>query len=141
MDSVLANPAAHHEYAVARHCSFLVRFPARNLRGHYAACAAINQGLAKEAAVEAEKKAAEELAKAKAAEETERKRRDELKKLAENELTLIEAARTHCLPMTKQHKYKEIVDAQSTRIYRPRQIYTGPTERHFVPLDKRKPKA
>ena len=37
--------------------------------------------------------------------------------------------------------YKEIVDTQGTRIYRPRQIYTGSTERHFVPLAKRQPKA
>ena len=37
--------------------------------------------------------------------------------------------------------YKEIVDSQGTRIYRPRQIYTGATERHFVPLDQRQPKA
>jgi citrate synthase len=33
--------------------------------------------------------------------------------------------------------YKEIVDAPGGRIYRPRQIYTGPTLRHFVPLDER----
>ena len=37
--------------------------------------------------------------------------------------------------------YKEIVDTQGTKIYRPRQIYIGPNERHFVPLDQRKPKA
>ena len=37
--------------------------------------------------------------------------------------------------------YKEIVDTQGTRIYRPRQIYTGSTERHFISLDQRKAKA
>ncbi len=37
--------------------------------------------------------------------------------------------------------YKEIVDHQGTRIYRPRQIYTGETERHFVSLNQRKSKA
>ena len=37
--------------------------------------------------------------------------------------------------------YKEIVDTQGTKIYRPRQIYIGPNERHFVPLDQRKLKA
>ena len=37
--------------------------------------------------------------------------------------------------------YKEIVDTQSTKICRPRQIYIGPNERHFVPLDQRNPKA
>ena len=37
--------------------------------------------------------------------------------------------------------YKEIVDTQGTRIYRPRQIYTGQTERHFIPLAQRKAKA
>ena len=33
--------------------------------------------------------------------------------------------------------WKEMRD-QDTRIDRPRQIYTGATERHFVPIDKRK---
>jgi citrate synthase len=33
--------------------------------------------------------------------------------------------------------WKEMVDDPSTRINRPRQIYTGPTQRPFVPLDQR----
>jgi citrate synthase len=33
--------------------------------------------------------------------------------------------------------WKEMVDDPSTRINRPRQIYTGPTQRAFVPLDQR----
>ncbi|HTS17065.1 MAG TPA: citrate synthase [Verrucomicrobiae bacterium] len=33
--------------------------------------------------------------------------------------------------------YKEIMDQASSRIYRPRQIYTGPTEQHYIPIDKR----
>jgi citrate synthase len=34
--------------------------------------------------------------------------------------------------------YKELADETASRIYRPRQIYTGPTLRHFVPLEERK---
>jgi len=34
--------------------------------------------------------------------------------------------------------YREIMDDQKSRIYRPRQIYMGPTLNHFVPLDERK---
>ncbi len=34
--------------------------------------------------------------------------------------------------------YKEIMEEPKTRIYRPRQIYTGRTENHYVPLDERK---
>jgi citrate synthase len=34
--------------------------------------------------------------------------------------------------------FKEIMDEPKTRIYRPRQIYTGPTLRPYVPLDERK---
>ena len=34
--------------------------------------------------------------------------------------------------------YKEIMDHQGTRIYRPRQIYTGPTLQHYVPISERK---
>ncbi|MCG3148151.1 MAG: Citrate synthase 1 [Verrucomicrobiae bacterium] len=37
--------------------------------------------------------------------------------------------------------YKEIAETQGSRIYRPRQIYTGPTIRHFVPLEQRTQKA
>jgi len=37
--------------------------------------------------------------------------------------------------------YKEIAETQGTRIYRPRQIYTGPTLRKFVPMSKRATKA
>jgi citrate synthase len=37
--------------------------------------------------------------------------------------------------------YKEIMDSATSRIYRPRQIYVGPVEQHYVPIDKRKPKA
>ena len=33
--------------------------------------------------------------------------------------------------------YKEIMDETTTRIYRPRQVYTGPTEQHYVPIEKR----
>ena len=35
--------------------------------------------------------------------------------------------------------YKEIMDGATSRIYRPRQIYVGPVEQHYVPIDKRKP--
>ncbi len=34
--------------------------------------------------------------------------------------------------------YKEIAEDPKVRIYRPRQIYTGPTLNHYVPLDQRK---
>jgi citrate synthase len=34
--------------------------------------------------------------------------------------------------------YKEIADDTKSRIYRPRQVYVGPTLSHFVPLHKRK---
>jgi citrate synthase len=34
--------------------------------------------------------------------------------------------------------YKEIMDEPKSRIYRPRQIYTGPTLSHYIPLDERK---
>jgi citrate synthase len=33
--------------------------------------------------------------------------------------------------------YKEILDNPESRIYRPRQIYNGPTERHYVPIADR----
>jgi len=33
--------------------------------------------------------------------------------------------------------YKEIMDEATTRIYRPRQVYVGPTEQHYVPIEKR----
>ena len=33
--------------------------------------------------------------------------------------------------------YKEVMDEATTRIYRPRQIYTGPTENHYIPIEKR----
>jgi citrate synthase len=33
--------------------------------------------------------------------------------------------------------YKEIMDQASSRIYRPRQVYTGPLEHHYVPIEKR----
>jgi citrate synthase len=33
--------------------------------------------------------------------------------------------------------YKEIAETQGTRIYRPRQIYMGPTPRQYVPVEKR----
>lgn len=33
--------------------------------------------------------------------------------------------------------YKEIRDQKPSRIYRPRQIYTGPTQRDYVPIDER----
>jgi citrate synthase len=34
--------------------------------------------------------------------------------------------------------YKEIMDAPEGRIYRPRQIYRGPTESHYVPIGERR---
>ncbi len=34
--------------------------------------------------------------------------------------------------------YKEIMETQGTRIYRPRQIYTGSTLRHYQPISERK---
>ncbi len=34
--------------------------------------------------------------------------------------------------------FKEMLDDPKTRIYRPRQIYTGPTRKHYVPLQERK---
>ena len=33
--------------------------------------------------------------------------------------------------------YKEIADEKTSRIYRPRQIYMGPTDCHYVPLEQR----
>jgi citrate synthase len=33
--------------------------------------------------------------------------------------------------------WKEMRDDATTRIHRPRQVYTGATERPFVPLDRR----
>jgi citrate synthase len=33
--------------------------------------------------------------------------------------------------------YKEILDDKEARIYRPRQIYQGPTQNHYVPIEKR----
>jgi citrate synthase len=33
--------------------------------------------------------------------------------------------------------WKEMNQSAKVRIYRPRQIYTGPTIRDYVPLDKR----
>jgi citrate synthase len=33
--------------------------------------------------------------------------------------------------------YKEVMDNSHSRIYRPRQIYTGHPERHYIPMDKR----
>jgi citrate synthase len=33
--------------------------------------------------------------------------------------------------------YKEVIDDKEGRIYRPRQIYQGPTENHYVPVEKR----
>jgi citrate synthase len=33
--------------------------------------------------------------------------------------------------------YKEVMDNPNTRIYRPRQIYTGPSMRHFAPREQR----
>jgi citrate synthase len=34
------------------------------------------------------------------------------------------------------HWYEELNDSQ-TRIHRPRQIYTGPTRRQYIPIDER----
>jgi citrate synthase len=33
--------------------------------------------------------------------------------------------------------FKEVMDDPKSRIYRPRQIYTGPTMRNYVPLEER----
>jgi citrate synthase len=33
--------------------------------------------------------------------------------------------------------YKEIMDEATSRIYRPRQVYVGPREQHYVPIEKR----
>ena len=33
--------------------------------------------------------------------------------------------------------WKEMMESPKTKIGRPRQIYTGPTERPYVPLDQR----
>jgi citrate synthase len=33
--------------------------------------------------------------------------------------------------------YKEIMDQAGSRIYRPRQIYTGPRQQHYVPIERR----
>ena len=37
--------------------------------------------------------------------------------------------------------YREIAETQGSRIYRPRQVYNGPTLRSFAPIDKRGKKA
>ncbi|MDW7980148.1 MAG: citrate/2-methylcitrate synthase, partial [Verrucomicrobiales bacterium] len=34
--------------------------------------------------------------------------------------------------------YKEMMDNPDTKIYRPRQIYVGPTQSSFIPIDERK---
>jgi citrate synthase len=34
--------------------------------------------------------------------------------------------------------YKEIMEEPKSRIYRPRQIYTGRTQNSYVPMDERK---
>jgi citrate synthase len=34
--------------------------------------------------------------------------------------------------------YKEIMEEKQTRIYRPRQIYTGETQRSYTPIEQRK---
>ncbi|MGO9609173.1 MAG: hypothetical protein ACLPT4_06000 [Verrucomicrobiia bacterium] len=36
---------------------------------------------------------------------------------------------------------KEIMDEPSSRIYRPRQVYVGPREQHYVPIEKRNKQA
>jgi len=33
--------------------------------------------------------------------------------------------------------FKEILEDPHCRIARPRQIYTGPTENHYLPIDQR----
>ena len=37
--------------------------------------------------------------------------------------------------------YKEIMDEADSRIYRPRQVYVGPREQHYIPIEKRGIKA
>ncbi len=34
-------------------------------------------------------------------------------------------------------QWQEMIDDQETRIGRPRQVYTGPTEREFAAIEKR----
>jgi citrate synthase len=34
--------------------------------------------------------------------------------------------------------YKEVMEDSHSRIYRPRQVYTGPTLNHYIPLKERK---
>ena len=34
-------------------------------------------------------------------------------------------------------QWREMISDKDTKIGRPRQVYTGPTEREFVPVDKR----
>jgi citrate synthase len=34
-------------------------------------------------------------------------------------------------------QWAEMISDPSQKIGRPRQIYTGPTERHFIPIEKR----
>jgi citrate synthase len=34
-------------------------------------------------------------------------------------------------------QWKESIDDPNWRLYRPRQIYTGPTETNFVPIEER----
>ncbi len=34
--------------------------------------------------------------------------------------------------------YKEVMETPQTRIYRPRQIYVGPTLNHYTPIKERK---
>jgi citrate synthase len=34
--------------------------------------------------------------------------------------------------------FKEMLDQRRKRIYRPRQIYTGPKENHYVPTEDRR---
>jgi citrate synthase len=33
--------------------------------------------------------------------------------------------------------YKEVLESGESRIYRPRQIYQGPTLNHYVPIEER----
>ncbi len=37
--------------------------------------------------------------------------------------------------------YKEIMDEPTSRIYRPRQVYVGAREQHYVPIEKRNKQA
>jgi len=78
--------------------------------------AVLDMQVARQRAIEEEKKTEDERIKAAAAAEAESKKAEALKKLVENELTLIEATRNNSLVLLKQHKYKDILDALAPQV-------------------------